>query len=46
MLESGGCQDVKVDFKTKTATCTVPATVTDEMLSKSMKGKFGAKVQQ
>ncbi|MHC4955420.1 MAG: hypothetical protein ACYTGZ_16325 [Planctomycetota bacterium] len=46
MLEKAGCQDVKVDYKAKTATCTVPATVTDEMLSKSVSGKFGAKVQQ
>ena len=32
MLESAGCTDVKIDYKAKTATVTVPAAVTDEMI--------------
>ena len=46
MLEKGGCEDVTIDYKTKTATVKVPAAVTDEMLSKSMSGQYSATVKQ
>ena len=46
MLEKGGCEEVKIDYKTKTATVKVPTAVTDEMLTKSMSGQYSAKVHQ
>lgn len=45
MVEKAGGQDVKIDFETKTVTCTVPAAVTDEMIEQAVVGKFSAKVQ-
>jgi len=46
MLETAGCTDVKIDYKAKTASCTVPAAVTDEMIEKAVTGKFSADVKQ
>ena len=46
MLEKVGCTDVTVDAGSNTATVKVPATVTDEMITKAVGGKFGAKVNQ
>ena len=45
MLEKGGCEDVKVDFANKTATCKVPVGITDEQIAKAVSGSFSAKVQ-
>ena len=45
MLEKGGCEDVKIDYAAKTATCKVPASVKDEDLAKAVSGKFSAKIQ-
>ena len=46
MLETAGCTDVKIDYDKKTATMKVPEAVTDEMLTKSVSGKFSAKIHQ
>ena len=45
MLEKGGCQDVNVDFNSKTATCKVPAAVKDEDIEKAVVGQFSVKVK-
>jgi len=46
MLEKGGCEDVEIDFASKTATCKVPASVKDEDVAKAVKGRFSASVKQ
>ncbi|MHC4939357.1 MAG: hypothetical protein ACYTHK_10340 [Planctomycetota bacterium] len=46
MLTAIGCEEVKIDYKTGTATLKVPATVKDEDIEKAVTGKFSATVQQ
>ena len=46
MLKAAGCEDVKVDFKSKTATCTVPADTDVSKVTGAVSGRFSAKVQQ
>jgi hypothetical protein len=46
MLKAAGCEDVKVDFTTKTATAHVPAGVTDATVEKAVSGRFSASVKQ
>jgi hypothetical protein len=46
MLKAAGCEDVEIDFDTKTATCTVPADVDMKEVTGAVGGKFSAKVKQ
>ena len=46
MLKSAGCQDIEIDYGSKTATCKVPADVPVEKVTGSVKGRFSATVKQ
>ena len=46
MLETGGAEDIEIDYAAKTATMKVPTAVTDEMATKALSGRFSAKIHQ